>query len=108
MLGSHPPAPRVQISNNLLPSSDRQRYEETKRNIDELNDVLETIDKMQKTRGDNLTFIRNVVATNVRRKFNILIADFAKQTGSEIFLRIDIQRKELRFIFKVHKHEIFL
>ncbi len=64
------------------------------------------MDKMQKTRGDNLTFIRNVVATNVRRKFNILIADFAKQTGSEIFLRINIQRKELRFIFKVHKHQI--
>jgi hypothetical protein len=67
-----------------------------KRNIEELNDLLETIDKMQKARKENLTFIRGIVATNVRRKFNLLIADFAKQTGSEIFLRIDMKRKELR------------
>ena len=70
-----------------------------KKHIEDLNDLLETIDKMKTSREVNFTYIRSVVANNVRRKFNHMIADFAKQTGSQIFLRIDMKRKELRFNF---------
>jgi len=70
-----------------------------KAHIDHLNEVLEDVDAMRRLRETNFSYIRDVVATNVRRKFNLLIEDFARQTNSDIFLRIDTKRKELVFSF---------
>merc|ERR1711915_965590 len=68
--------------------------------IEKLENLLETIEKMNSERLDNFICIRNIITNNVRRRFNLMIKEFSKQIGSEVFLRIDNTNKELTFSFK--------
>ena len=60
---------------------------------------MNSIEKMNAERLDNFICIRNIITNNVRRRFNLMIKEFSKQIGSEVFLRIDNANKELKFNF---------
>jgi len=78
----------------------KERYVGMKKHIEKLENLLETIEKMNSERLDNFICIRNIITNNVRRRFNLMIKEFSKQIGSEVFLRIDNTNKELKFSFK--------
>jgi len=78
----------------------KERYVGMKKHIEKLENLLETIEKMNSERLDNFICIRNIITNNVRRRFNLMIKEFSKQIGSEVFLRIDNTNKELTFSFK--------
>ena len=78
----------------------KERYVDTKINIEQLEKLLVAIERMNNERLDNFVFIRNIITNSVRRRFNVLIKEFSKQIGSEVFLRIDNEKKELLFKFK--------
>ena len=77
----------------------KERYMAMKKQISTLENLLETIEKMNKERLDNFICIRNIITNNVRRRFNLMVKEFSKQIGSEVFLRIDNTHKELKFNF---------
>ena len=78
----------------------REKYSKLKKNIENLNDHLEVVAKMKNDRSENIMWIRTMITNSVRRRFNLMIKKFSACTGSEIFLRIDHVKKELRFVFK--------
>merc|ERR1719277_1973107 len=77
----------------------KERYVSMKKQIEKLENLLESIEKMNSERLDNFICIRNIITNNVRRRFNLMIKEFSKQIGSEVFLRIDNTNKELKFKF---------
>merc|ERR1719361_728003 len=77
----------------------KERYIKMKTHIQELENLLKTIDKMNRERLDNLICIRNIITNNVRRRFNLMIKEFSKELQSEVFLRIDNTNRELTFSF---------
>jgi len=78
----------------------KERYVGMKKHIEKLENLLETIEKMNSERLDNFIYIRSIITNNVRRRFNLMIKEFSKQIGSEVSLRIDNTKKELKFGFK--------
>jgi len=77
----------------------RERYTSIKKQIEKLENILQTIAKMNADRLDNFICIRTIITNNVRRRFNLMIKEFSKQVGSSVFLRIDNANKELKFSF---------
>lgn len=77
----------------------KERYITQETHIRKLENLLKTIEKMNKERLDNFICIRNIITTNVRRRFNLMIKEFSKELQSEVFLRIDNTNKELTFSF---------
>ena len=77
----------------------KERYITMKAHIQKLENLLKTIDKMNRERLDNFICIRNIITNNVRRRFNLMIKEFSKELQSEVFLRIDNTNKELTFSF---------
>merc|ERR1712098_553279 len=77
----------------------KERYVAMKKQIEKLENLLETIESMNSERLDNFICIRNIITNNVRRRFNLMIKEFSNQIGSEVFLRIDHNSKELKFNF---------
>lgn len=77
----------------------RERYTSMKKQIEKLENILQTIAKMNADRLDNFICIRTIITNNVRRRFNLMIKEFSKQVGSSVFLRIDNANKELKFSF---------
>merc|ERR1719431_2216739 len=86
----------------------KERYVGMKKHIEKLENLLETIEKMNSKRLDNFICIRNIITNNVRRRFNLMIKEFSKQIGSEVFLRIDNTNKELTFSFKNSRQTIHI
>ena len=77
----------------------KERHTTMKKQIQKLETLLNSIEKMNAERLDNFICIRNLITNNVRRRFNLMIKEFSKQIGSEVFLRIDNASKELKFNF---------
>ena len=77
----------------------KENYVKRKKDIEQLDNLLKTIGKMNDERLDNFICIRNIISNNVRRRFNLMIKEFSKEIQSEVFLRIDNQKKELNFHF---------
>ena len=77
----------------------KERYITAKTHIQKLENLLKTIEKMNKERLDNFICIRNIITNNVRRRFNLMIKEFSKELQCEVFLRIDNTNKELTFSF---------
>ena len=77
----------------------KERHTTMKKQIQKLESILSSIEKMNAERLDNFICIRNIITNNVRRRFNLMIKEFSKQIGSEVFLRIDNTNKELKFSF---------
>ena len=83
----------------------KERYLEMKKQIENLETMLLKIEKMNNERLDNFQVIRNIISNNVRRRFNAMIATFAKQIGCQVFLRIDNKNKQLQFSFQTEDGE---
>ena len=77
----------------------KERYVAMKKQIEKLENLLQTIENMNSERLDNFICIRTIITNNVRRRFNLMIKEFSNQIGSEVFLRIDHNTKELKFNF---------
>merc|ERR1719447_735559 len=78
----------------------RGRYLDMRGQIEQLENLLQKILKMNNERLDNFQIIRQIISNNVRRRFNKMISTFAKQIGCQVFLRIDNNRKEVTFSFQ--------
>ena len=78
----------------------REKYSSLKKKIETLTNHLDMITQMKNERSDKIMWIRTMTTNSVRRRFNLMIQKFSACTGSEIFLRIDHSKKELRFVFK--------
>ena len=78
----------------------KERYQDMRGQIEQLENLLQKILKMNNERLDNFQIIRQIISNNVRRRFNKMISTFAKQIGCQVFLRIDNNRKEVTFSFQ--------
>ena len=78
----------------------KERYAGLVRQVASLEGMLEKLEDMTRRRLVNFKAIRGIITDRVRRRFNQLIAPFADQLGSRVFLRVDHKAKELTFLFE--------
>ena len=78
----------------------KERYLDMRSQIEQLENLLQKIEKMNDERLDNFHIIRQIISNNVRRRFNAMISNFAEQIGCRVYLRIDNIKKEVTFCFQ--------
>ena len=78
----------------------KERYQDMRGQIEQLENLLQKIEKMNDERLDNFHIIRQIISNNVRRRFNAMISGFAEQIGCRVYLRIDNKKKEVTFCFQ--------
>ena len=78
----------------------KERYQDMRAQIEQLENLLQKIEKMNDERLDNFHIIRQIISNNVRRRFNAMISNFAQQIGCRVYLRIDNKKKEVTFCFQ--------
>ena len=78
----------------------KERYQDMRAQIEQLENLLQKIEKMNDERLDNFHIIRQIISNNVRRRFNAMISNFAEQIGCRVYLRIDNKKKEVTFCFQ--------
>jgi len=78
----------------------RKDYDSIHKKYQDQKLFLDSFKEMNISRGDMVLFIRKRVVTQVTRQFNFLTGEMAKDIGCRISLKINSNKKELRFEFK--------
>jgi len=78
----------------------RRVYEPLRRNYENAKMTVDSLMELKETRRESVLDMRKRVVNMVRRKFNHLTGEIAKDIGCRIFLKINSTKKELHFEFK--------
>merc|ERR1719186_1448052 len=78
----------------------KNHYDSQQRKVATIEEHVMLMEDMNQARSKNFQFIRKTISNMVQRRFAMLSESFSHQLGTQIFIDINHERRELKFIFK--------
>merc|ERR1719186_370445 len=78
----------------------KTHYDMQKRKVATIEEHVKLMEDMNQAKSKNFQFIRKTISNMVQRRFAMLSELFSHQLGTQIFIDINHERRELKFIFK--------